>query len=45
MFLGVDKEVNLVINNNENDDVFKVAEEIYNKYQEVIKREEFAYTE
>ena len=45
MFLGVDKEVNLVINNNENDDVFKVTEEIYNKYQEVIKREEFAYTE
>ena len=41
MFLGLEKEVDLVISNNENDDVFSIAEEIHEKVQEEI----FAYTE
>lgn len=41
MFLGLEKEVDLVINNNENDDVFGIAEKIHENVQEEV----FAYTE
>ena len=41
MFLGLEKEVDLVINNNENDDVFSIAGKIHEAVQEEI----FAYTE
>lgn len=45
MFLGIDKEVNFVISNNEGTDVFKIAEEIHNNCKEIMKKEAFAYTE
>ena len=45
MFLGIDKEVNLVVNNNENDDVLSLAEKIHKQCQEKIENEIFAYTE
>ena len=45
MFLGVDREVDLVVKNNENDDVFKVAEEIHKQCQEEFNKEILAYTE
>lgn len=45
MFLGVNKEVDLVVKNNENDDVFKIAEEIHKQCQNIIEKEIFAYTE
>lgn len=41
MFLGLEKEVDLVINNNEDDNVFSIAEKINEK----IQKEIFAYTE
>jgi guanylate kinase len=45
MFLGIDKEVNLVVNNNENDDILSLAEEIHKQCQEKIENEVYAYTE
>ena len=45
MFLGLDKEVNLVVSNNEGTDVFKIAEEIHKQCQKKIENEIFAYTE
>lgn len=45
MFIGIDEEVNLIVNNNEDDDVFKVAEEIHNKCKDLMKEKAFAYTE
>lgn len=45
MFLGMDREVDLVVNNNENDNVFDVAKEIYTKCKSVIEKEIYAYTE
>lgn len=45
MFLGIDKEVNLVVTNNEGEDVFEVAEEIHKQCQDIIEKEIFAYTE
>lgn len=45
MFLGMGKEADLVVSNNEGEDVFEVAEKIHNKYQDLIKKEIFAYTE
>lgn len=45
MFLGIEKEVNLVVSNNEEDKVFDVAEKIHNKCKEIMEKEIFAYTE
>lgn len=45
MFLGIDKEVNLVVNNNEGEDIFGLAEEIHKQCQEKIEKEIYAYTE
>lgn len=45
MFLGMNKEVDLVVSNNEGTDVFKVAEEIYEHCQDKITKEQLAYTE
>ena len=41
MFLGLEKEVDLVVSNNENDKVYSIAEEIHKQVEEEI----FAYTE
>ena len=41
MFLGMEKEVDLVVNNNEGEDVFSIAEEIHKHVEEEI----LAYTE
>ena len=41
MFLGIEKEVDLVVNNNEGEDVFNIAEKIHKQIEEEI----FAYTE
>lgn len=45
MFLGIDKEVNLIVNNNEGEDILSLAEEIHKQCQEKINNEIFAYTE
>lgn len=45
MFLGVDKEVDLIVNNNEGDDVLKIAEEIYKQCQDTVEKEIFSYSE
>jgi guanylate kinase len=45
MFLRVDEEVDLIVNNNEYEDAFKVAEEIYNKCKNIMKEKALAYTE
>jgi guanylate kinase len=45
MFLGIEKEVNLVVNNNEGEDILGLTEEIHNKIQDKIKKEIYAYTE
>lgn len=45
MFLGIEKEVNLVVSNSEGEDIYSVAELIHNKYLEKIKQEEIAYTD
>jgi hypothetical protein len=41
MFLGLEKEVDLVVSNNEGEDVFSIAKKIHEAVQEEI----FAYTE
>ena len=41
MFLGLEKEVDLVVSNNENEDVFSIAEKIHKQVEEEI----LAYTE
>ena len=45
MFLGMNKEVDFIINNNEGDDVLKLAEEIHKQCQDKIEKEIYAYTE
>ena len=45
MFLGLDKEVDLVVTNNEGTDVFSLAEKIHKQCQEKIEYEIYAYTE
>ena len=45
MFLGIEKDVDLVISNNEGEDAFSIAEKIHNQCQEMIEKEIFAYTE
>lgn len=45
MFLGIEKEVNLVVNNSENEDVFKVAETICNKIKNMTLEKALAYTD
>lgn len=45
MFLGIEKEVNLVVKNNEDDDIFSLAKEIHKQCQEKIEKEIYAYTE
>ena len=45
MFLGIEKEVNLIIKNNEDNDIFNLAEEIHRQCQNKIQKEIFAYTE
>lgn len=45
MFLGIEKEVNLVVNNSENKDVFKVAETICNKIKDMTLEKALAYTD
>lgn len=45
MFLGMEKEVDLVVSNNEGEDVFDVAKKIHDKYKEFIEKEIYAYTE
>lgn len=45
MFLGIDKEVDLIVDNNEGEDILKLAKEIHKLCQEKINKEIFAYTE
>ena len=45
MFLGIEKEVDIVIDNNEGEDILSLAEKIHNICQEKINNEIFAYTE
>ena len=45
MFLGIEKEVDFVIANNEGDKIFDIAEIIHNNCQNKITKEELAYTE
>ena len=45
MFLGLEKEVDLVVTNNECEDIYKLAEKIHKECQEAIELEAFAYTE
>lgn len=45
MFLGIEKEVNLVISNNENEDVFEKAKEIHEQCEKLLQKEIYAYME
>ena len=45
MFLGLEKEVDLVVDNNEGDDISSLAEKIHNLCKEKTNEEIFAYTE
>ena len=45
MFLGIEKEVNLVVSNNEGDDVFEKAKEIHEHCKELLQKEIYAYME
>ena len=45
MFLGLDKEVDLVVDNNEGEDILNLAEKIHKVCQEKTSEEIFAYTE
>lgn len=45
MFLGLEKEVDLVIDNNEGDDILVLADKIHNLCKEKANKEIFAYTE
>lgn len=45
MFLGIDKEADLVVYNNEGTDVFSLAEKIHKQCQDIIEHEVYAYTE
>lgn len=45
MFLGLEKEVDLVVDNNEDEDILSLAEKIHNLCKEKINEEVFAYTE
>ena len=45
MFLGLEKEVDLVIGNNENDDILEVAKLIHDKCREIEIHEALAYTD
>ena len=45
MFLGIDKEVDFVVHNDEDTDVLKLAEKIHKQCQDKIQKEVFAYTE
>lgn len=45
MFLGIEKEVDMVINNDEGEDISSLAEKIHALCQEKANKEIFAYTE
>lgn len=45
MFLGVQKEVNLIVKNNENDDVHEIAKKIHEHCINLAQNEIFSYTE
>lgn len=45
MFLGLDKEVDMIINNDEGEDIFSLAEKIHKVCQETINEKILAYTE
>lgn len=45
MFLGIDREVDFIINNDEGEDILSLAEKIHKKCQEKISKEMLAYTE
>lgn len=45
MFLGLEREVDLVVDNSEGIDAFNVAKDIHDKCQKIIKDEMFDYTE
>ena len=45
MFLGLDKEADLVINNDEGSDAFSLAEKIHKQCQNFIEHEIYSYTE
>ena len=45
MFLGLDKEADLVVNNDEGTDAFSLAEKIHKQCQDIIEYEIYAYTE
>lgn len=45
MFLGLEKEVDLVVTNNECDDVIELAKEIHKQCEEIVELEALAYTE
>lgn len=45
MFLGLEKEVDLVVKNNEGADVLDLAKEIYERCKEIIEEGILAYTE
>ena len=45
MFLGLDKEADLVVNNNEGTDAFSLAEKIHKQCQDIIEHKAYSYTE
>ena len=45
MFLGLDKEVDLVVHNDEGTDSFSLAEKIHKQCQDIIDNEVYSYTE
>ena len=45
MFLGLDKEVDLIVKNNEGSDAFNIAEEIHKQVKEMIIEKAIAYTD
>ena len=45
MFLGLDKEVDMVVVNNEGEDIYNVAKEIHERCKEIIETEALSYTE
>lgn len=45
MFLGIDKEVDLVVYNNEDTNILSLAEEIHKQCKDKIETEIYAYTE
>lgn len=45
MFLGIEKEVDIVIDNDEGEDILSLADKIHNLCKEKTNKEVFAYTE